>query len=93
MEDEIEWAVKRLRNQCSGGPSGMWAKRLKGWLSAARKKEKEEAAAKQEKQKEGRTMSGPDRNGGEGTDESREKTPADVSNWDRVVDLIQTAFG
>ena len=38
-------------------------------------------------------MSGPDRNGGEGTDESREKTPADVSNWDRVVDLIQTAFG
>ena len=27
------------------------------------------------------------------TEEIREKTPAEVSNWERVVDLIQTAFG
>ena len=31
--------------------------------------------------------------GKEGTEESREKTPAETSNWDRVVDLIQTASG
>ena len=30
MEDEIEWAVTRLQNHRSGGPSGMRAKYLKG---------------------------------------------------------------
>ena len=45
MEDEIGWAVKRLHNHCSGGTLGMRAEHLKGWLAAARKKYKEEAAA------------------------------------------------
>ena len=44
-EDKIEWAVKQLQNQHSGGPSGMRAEYLKGWLAAASKKDKEEAAA------------------------------------------------
>ena len=48
MEDDIEWAVKRLQNHRSGGPSGMRAGHLKGWLLAARKKKKEEAATEQE---------------------------------------------
>ena len=32
MEDEIEDAVKKLRSNRSGGPSGMRAEHLKGWL-------------------------------------------------------------
>ena len=40
-EGEIEWAVKRLRNNRAGGPSRMRAEDLKGWLAAARRGEKE----------------------------------------------------
>ena len=32
-EDEIEDAVKKLRRNRSGGPSGMQAEHLKGWLA------------------------------------------------------------
>ena len=38
-EGEIEWAVKRLRNNRSRGPSQMQAEHLKGWLAAARRGE------------------------------------------------------
>ena len=78
-EDDIEWAVKRLHNHCSRGPSGMQAEHLKGWLAAARNKEKEEAAVGEENT-EGNMY------GGKYTE------PTDASNWDRVVDLVQTAF-
>ena len=37
MEAEIEWAVKRLRNNRAGGPSRMRAEDLKGWLATARR--------------------------------------------------------
>ena len=40
-EEEIEWAVKRLQNYLSWGLSGMRAEHLKGWIAAARMKEKE----------------------------------------------------
>ena len=40
-EAEVEWAVKRLRNNRVGGPSRMRAEDLKGWLAAARRDEKE----------------------------------------------------
>ena len=43
-EGGIEWAVKRLRNKRSGGPSRMRAEHLKGWLEAARRKETGETA-------------------------------------------------
>ena len=43
-EEEIEWAVKRLRNNRAGGPSRMRAEDLKGWLAAARRGEKEREA-------------------------------------------------
>ena len=43
-EAEVEWAVKRLRNNRSGGPSRMRAEDLKGWLAAARRGEKEREA-------------------------------------------------
>ena len=35
MEDEIEYAVKKLRRNRSGGPSGMQDDHLKGWLTAS----------------------------------------------------------
>ena len=35
MEDEIEYAVKKLRRNRLGGPSGMRAEHLKGWLAAS----------------------------------------------------------
>ena len=41
-EDEIEEAVNKLRRNRSGGPSGMQAEHLKGWLAAS-KREKPEA--------------------------------------------------
>ena len=44
-EDDIEWAVKRLRNHRSGGPSEMRDKHLKMCLAVARKAAKEETAA------------------------------------------------
>ena len=44
-EGEIEWAVKRLRNNLSGGPSRMREEHIKGWLAAARRAEKLEIAA------------------------------------------------
>ena len=47
-EDEIEWAMKRLRNHRSGGPPGMQADHLKMWLEVARKAEKEETAVGEE---------------------------------------------
>ena len=36
-EDVIEWAVKRLQNHRSGGPSGIRSEHLKGWLAAEKK--------------------------------------------------------
>ena len=46
-EGEIEWAVKRLRKNLSGGTSRMWAEHLKGWIAAARRVEKVETADKE----------------------------------------------
>ena len=42
---------------------------------------------------EGRMTEGTNRMGGEGMEESREKTPTEASNWEGVVKLVQTAFG
>ena len=39
-EDDIEWAVKRLRNHCYRGTSGMRAEHIKEWLVEARKKKR-----------------------------------------------------
>ena len=35
-EDEVEEAVKKLRRNRSGGPSGIRAEHIKGWLAVAR---------------------------------------------------------
>ena len=40
-EGEIEWGVKRLCNNRSGGVLRMWAEHVKRWLAAARKAEKD----------------------------------------------------
>ena len=50
-EDEIEEAVKNLRRNRSGRPSGMWAEHLKGWLTVS-KQENIEAAEKGEGKKD-----------------------------------------
>ena len=39
-EAEVEWAVKRLRNNRAVGASRMRAENLEGWLAAARRGEK-----------------------------------------------------
>ena len=39
-EGEIEWAVKRLRNNQSGRASRMRAEHIKGWLAVAQRAEK-----------------------------------------------------
>ena len=36
-EGKIEWVVKRLRNNCSGGASGMRVEHIKQWIAAAQK--------------------------------------------------------
>ena len=36
-EDEIEAAVKKLRRNRAGGPSGIRSEHIKGWLAAARR--------------------------------------------------------
>ena len=36
---DIEWAVWNLKNNRSGGPSGMRAKNIKGWMEESRKVE------------------------------------------------------
>ena len=41
---EIDWAVKRLRNNRSGGPSWTWAEHLKGWLMATQRGDMGETA-------------------------------------------------
>ena len=48
-EGEIEWAVKRLRNNPFRGASRMRAEHKKGWLAVAWRAEKEENAAEGEK--------------------------------------------
>ena len=39
-EDEIKDAVKKLRRNRSGGPSGMRAEHLKGWLAASNREKR-----------------------------------------------------
>ena len=77
-EEEIEWAVKCLRNNRAGGASRMRAEDLKGWLAAARQEEKEREAATKD--------------GGGEKGESRKYDKAGAENWARVADLVQTAF-
>ena len=69
-EDEIKWAVKRLHNHRSRGPSGIWAEHLKRWLAEARKSAKDETTAGEE-MKEGKEYT-----------ESAELTePTEAANW------------
>ena len=81
-EGEIEWAVKRLRNNRSGGLLLMRAEHIKRWLAEARIAEKEESTAEGEKRATATETGGlEDPATQEGSD-----------NWTRFVDLVQTAF-
>ena len=84
-EDEIEWVVKRLRKNRSGGPSGMRAEHFKRWIATTRTAEKdremaaikEEAATTTERAKTGM---------------SEKQKGAESDNWTRFVDLVQSVF-
>ena len=80
-EDEIEWAVKRLRNHRSRGLSGMRSEYLKRWLAAARKVSKDKTTARAETTEYKETTAGM---------ESTE--PTEAANWEMVLNLVQTAF-
>ena len=67
-------------------------KHLKGWIAAAKRKEREEAATEKEYLAEERKMEGTDGPGGEETAESKGGPPTEASNWDRVAELFQTAL-
>ena len=71
----------------------MRAKHLKGGLSVEKSKEREEAAAEKEHPLEERTTEGPDRTRGEETAKRRGGTTTEASNWERVAELVYTAFG
>ena len=55
-EDKIEDAVKKLRRNRSGGPSGMRAEHLKGWISASNRRK--QAAERGEEKMEGKEEGG-----------------------------------
>ena len=69
----------------------MRAKYLKGWLVEAGKKKREEVEVEKTPAVEG-TTAVPDGTGGEGKEVRRGTTPVEVSNWERLVDIFQTAF-
>ena len=89
MEDKIEWAVKRLRNHCSGAPSGMRAEHLKGWFTEARN---DESVSANLSETEGTTAVIGGTGRGE-VDEIREKAPTEMTNWERVAALVRVDFG
>ena len=87
-EDQIEWAVKHLRNNRSGGELGMRTEHLKQWLTKAWKaaKYRETAAGKEE---EAAATTARARSG---MSEAQKGTDLESENWTRDVDLIQLAF-
>ena len=80
-EGGIEWAVKRLRSNRSGGSSRIRAEHIKGWLAVARRAEKGETAAA-----EGEKWATDTEKGG------LEDPQEGADNWTRFVDLVQTSF-
>ena len=81
-EGEIEWAVKRLRNNRSRGASRMQEEHVKRWLAAARKSEKY-----------GDTAGG--KEAATATAEGSQETTAaqeGEENGTRVVGLVQESF-
>ena len=44
MVDDIEWAVRMLRDNCSRGPSGIRVEHLQQWIWEAQKSEEAIAA-------------------------------------------------
>ena len=81
-EGEIEWAVKRLRNNRSRGSSRMRAEHIKRWLAEAQRAEKEESMAE-----------GEDRSTATETGYPEDTlTQEGEDNWTRFMDIVQTAF-
>ena len=62
---------------------------IKGWLSKAQKEEAE--AAKTSATEGTATILGG--KGGKETEERREKTPAEMTDWERVMDLVRADCG
>ena len=88
-EDKIEWEVKQIRNHRSWGTSCMQAEHIKGWLAEA---QKEDASKAKIAATEG-TLAVFGGIGGAETEDRREKTTTEMTNWERVVELVKEAFG
>ena len=67
-EGEIEWAIKRLCNNRSGGASWMRAEHIKGWLAASQREEKEENVAAEGDKRATETEKGGPEDSQEGAD-------------------------
>ena len=84
--EEIDWAVRWMRYNCSGTPSGMRAEHLRKWLKEDRKTEAEAVMVLE---------TGTETEMGVEKDMEIEKTEADppaLSNFQKVVDVAQAAF-
>ena len=81
-EGEIDWAVKQLRNNRSGGALRMWAEHVKRWLAAAQKAEKERDTTEGEEAATATTTGSPE------TTAAQEG----AENWTRVVKIVHAAF-
>ena len=82
-ENKIEWAVKQLQNNRSGGPSRMRAEHVKRWLAAAQKADKDgDTSGGKETATETATGGGPDPT----------VSQEGAENCTRVVDLVQVSF-
>ena len=83
-EDDIEWAVKQLRNNRSRVLLGMRAGHLKRWIATERKAKKDKETSEKE---EAETTTERER-----TDISAAQKETESENWMRVVYLVQSAF-
>ena len=79
-EDKIEWAVKRLRNHRSGGPSGMQTNCMKRWLAAAKKAEKDVTITAGAETTENKGIMA----------FQKAMEPTEAPKWAMVVDLVHT---
>ena len=89
-EDKIKWAVQRLKDNYSIGPSGMRVEHLQQWLREVQNMESEETTAA----KTGAgTATEADMKTVMAVETGMEATwPPDLPHLQRAVDLIQAAF-
>ena len=91
-EDRIEWSVRRLRSNRSGGPSGTRLEHLRGWLRETRKAEAAAEAATGEM--EGGTEKVVDTEAEKDMEatETKDMATTEMYHWKKVVELVKVAL-